>query len=235
MTSYTHTPSTQGARNAVESLARVFDAIQATDTGDTWLTTHAERAAHYPNTLPEHALRFDTFDAMRRRVSESGSHYFDRDTIRWFRAKSHPATTPSGLYASRFWVESVQHRWTDYRTGETTTEPRQYRVCWVEHPSTTSEILSVGRLGEYGTLREARAYARALADSVAAVEREHSDYPHHPGRLYDCPACEARCWCVTPETEAPCIWGAEDTPEPAHHGTREAREQWRLDHADGAS
>jgi len=28
---------------------------------------------------------------------------------------------------------------------------------------------------------------------------QHADYPHEPGRLYDCPACEARCHC-TPGT-----------------------------------
>lgn len=24
---------------------------------------------------------------------------------------------------------------------------------------------------------------------------EHVDYPHNPGQLYDCPACEAECLC----------------------------------------
>lgn len=24
---------------------------------------------------------------------------------------------------------------------------------------------------------------------------EHSDYPHWPGQLYDCPGCEAECFC----------------------------------------
>ena len=32
----------------------------------------------------------------------------------------------------------------------------------------------------------------------------HVDYPHEPGRLYDCPACEARCHC-TPG-DAPCVY-----------------------------
>lgn len=35
----------------------------------------------------------------------------------------------------------------------------------------------------------------------------HADYPHEPGRLYDCPACEAVCHCA-PGT-APCIRCAE--------------------------
>lgn len=33
--------------------------------------------------------------------------------------------------------------------------------------------------------------------------RAHADYPHHPGTLYDCPACESTCYC-TPG-HAPCV------------------------------
>lgn len=25
---------------------------------------------------------------------------------------------------------------------------------------------------------------------------KHADYPHFPGMLYDCPACEAECFCT---------------------------------------
>lgn len=33
----------------------------------------------------------------------------------------------------------------------------------------------------------------------------HADYPHNPGRLYDCEACEqGECVC-NPETDAPCV------------------------------
>jgi hypothetical protein len=35
-------------------------------------------------------------------------------------------------------------------------------------------------------------------------EFEHVDYPHHPGYLYGCPACEARCHCEA--GDAPCVW-----------------------------
>jgi hypothetical protein len=35
---------------------------------------------------------------------------------------------------------------------------------------------------------------------------QHSTYPHEPGRLYDCPACEAECHC-TPGT-TPCVYCA---------------------------
>lgn len=32
-----------------------------------------------------------------------------------------------------------------------------------------------------------RAYVKAIP---------HADYPHHPGTLYDCPACERECYCA---------------------------------------
>ncbi|MBA2951418.1 hypothetical protein [Streptomyces himalayensis] len=32
---------------------------------------------------------------------------------------------------------------------------------------------------------------------------KHVDYPHEPGRLYDCPACESECHCI--EEEEPCV------------------------------
>lgn len=38
-----------------------------------------------------------------------------------------------------------------------------------------------------------------------AMELGHVDYPHHFGRLYDCPACEnGPCYC-DPTTDAPCV------------------------------
>lgn len=30
---------------------------------------------------------------------------------------------------------------------------------------------------------------------------QHVSYPHHPGEMYDCPACESQCFC-TPDTAA---------------------------------
>jgi hypothetical protein len=33
---------------------------------------------------------------------------------------------------------------------------------------------------------------------------EHANYPHDPGRLYGCPACEAECWCSERPGETEC-------------------------------
>ena len=40
---------------------------------------------------------------------------------------------------------------------------------------------------------------------------QHMDYPHEPGRLHDCPACEQQCHC-TPDT-TPCVHCALDTKD----------------------
>lgn len=42
-------------------------------------------------------------------------------------------------------------------------------------------------------------------------EPAHADYPHEPGRLYDCPACEAKCHCTPGYTQ--CVFTGE------HNGT----------------
>lgn len=49
-----------------------------------------------------------------------------------------------------------------------------------------------------------------------ALPLEHVNYPHEPGRLYDCPACESECHCsevkrLQGETE--CIFCAALTSE----------------------
>lgn len=92
---------------------------------------------------------------------------------------------------------------------------------------------SVGELAEqYGVLEPADEAARVLLREVqeyqdngdtwgialeAALDYvyeqglvstvNHSDYPHHPGYLMDCPACEARCHCT--EGSAQCVFDGE--------------------------
>lgn len=218
--------TTSTARAAVDTLTRTYDAVSATAPDETFAPTWDERATFYPYTLPEHAMTFDTLDAMRRRVESSGSHYFDRAAARFFRGRTHPAATPTGLYAGRIWVESRQFVHTDTRTYETTTHPREYRLAWVAHPYAGGETLSIERLGNYPTLAKARTAARHLAAAVVELDRCHADYPHEPGRLFDCPACEARCWCTGDPGTEPCVYGAGWTTPRDHHGTSEARAAW---------
>lgn len=43
------------------------------------------------------------------------------------------------------------------------------------------------------------------------AQPSHSTYPHHPGYLYDCEACEAECHCATGNSQ--CIWSGHDNEE----------------------
>lgn len=40
------------------------------------------------------------------------------------------------------------------------------------------------------------AFWRGEPRPARPVDSTHVDYPHHPGRLVGCPACEARCHCT---------------------------------------
>lgn len=35
----------------------------------------------------------------------------------------------------------------------------------------------------------------SYTDTDKRPTMEHADYPHQPGTLYDCPACETYCYC----------------------------------------
>lgn len=50
---------------------------------------------------------------------------------------------------------------------------------------------------------------RNITVTAFAIIR-HADYPHHPGTLYDCPACEAACHC-TPGS-AQCVYDGFHNP-----------------------
>ena len=50
------------------------------------------------------------------------------------------------------------------------------------------------------------ALTRTAKPHTTAVE-QHADYPHLPGTLYDCPACEARCHCTPGATQ--CVYNGE--------------------------
>jgi|SRR5215469_2873528 len=64
------------------------------------------------------------------------------------------------------------------------------------------------------------------ADGGRHTDTSHVEYPHEPGRLHDCPGCEARCHCTAGHTE--CVFEGKhngladteaDTPAPPAPGT----------------
>lgn len=49
------------------------------------------------------------------------------------------------------------------------------------------------------TAEQVQAALDEAASQWERLHRSHVDYPHEPGRPYDCPACQAQCFC-TPDT-----------------------------------
>jgi hypothetical protein len=61
------------------------------------------------------------------------------------------------------------------------------------------------RIGQY---RDVADFIRQVSEATYRREPKHFlrlvkhvDYPHEPGRLYDCPACEGSCHCVAGYTQ----------------------------------
>ena len=126
--------------------------------------TYDERAERYPYTLPENAVRFSSLEELKRRIVESGSHYFDKDAIRFFRGRTHTASVGFDLWSERFWVESRKHE----NPYSGINEPREYQVAWV---SQYGDDLSIEKLGSFDNLPAARKAAKMLSESVEAAEQ----------------------------------------------------------------
>lgn len=69
---------------------------------------------------------------------------------------------------------------------------------------TTTRVESPARFG-FDPSHPPRTWAEFLRIAQRFVGITHVDYPHEPGRLYDCPACEEGPCACDPETDAPCV------------------------------
>ena len=57
-----------------------------------------------------------------------------------------------------------------------------------------------------------------FAETAGTPPVEHVDYPHTPGTLYDCPACEAACLCTGGFQCVHCALAAEQVDGTAEGG-----------------
>jgi hypothetical protein len=152
--------NTMADRNLIVTLTAntvplVHDSILATDPEG---ETRSYYADHYPYTLPENAMEFDSIAAMKRAVEASGSHYFDADAVRFFRGR-----TGRNLYARRFWVESRQ-----FVDSNGEADLREYQVAWVSRYENGANVsLSIEKAGHFLTSEFARDAAQVLGRAVA--------------------------------------------------------------------
>jgi hypothetical protein len=107
-------------------------------------TAHAE---HYPYSLPTNALVFPTIGQLKRAVTDSGSHFFSPDAVRFWRSR-----VGATLYDGRFFItsESTNPRHT----------ARAYRVRWVNHYSDATCLMVNEFKDRFATGAEAARFAR---------------------------------------------------------------------------
>lgn len=131
----------------------------------------------------------------------AGGHFFDRDTMRTFRTR---VELRGKVIGGRYFL-----------TSDVLNE-NDGPVYSVRVASDSGDVRTAGNFAQhsgYRTLAEAERIARALAgaDERDAASGAHVDYPHHPGYLFDCPACESSCHCSAGNAE--CVFEGE------HNGT----------------
>lgn len=95
-------------------------------------------------------------------------------------------------------------------------EPMQaeHRVGYIELVGIRLErpnLLMLGFPDEHygvppGHLMRVRPYSTDGKGRPVIEVPQHVNYPHEPGRLYDCPACEERCWCDSSPGTTECIY-----------------------------
>lgn len=95
---------------------------------------------------------YRTLDDFREANRRAGFHFFDQDTLRFFRSR-----IVDEIYAGRFFITSEQFEGTDGHR-----EPRRYTVR-VAMPDGSTRSRDIGEFQQWATLAEAREMAQAAA------------------------------------------------------------------------
>lgn len=103
---------------------------------------------HYRYSLPDRALKFDSVDQLKRKVTASGSHFFDRAAMRFFDSR-----IIDQLWGQRFFVTSESD-------GD---NPRRYTVRYVYEHEGRLTVEDLGGFQRFKTLDSAKMAAQQAA------------------------------------------------------------------------
>lgn len=126
-------------------------------------------------TVPDYGTPL-TPDDLVRLVQHSGSHYFDRDTMRGFKSRLHSVMAgPDGWY----FVTSEKHE--AYTSYASINEPRKYSVRRLRINSAGDDLRidTLGEFQQYATLDRARTAARRYAKTGALICERCTGTPEH--------------------------------------------------------
>jgi len=119
-----------------------------------------EYAERYPYSMPQNAQAFTSVGALVNAVTDSGSHFFDPATLKYWKSR-----IANGMIGSRFFITS------ESMTGER--GDRVYWVRWVEESDVDQSILSVYSFEtKFDSLTAARAFARKAHNLIPFPTKE---------------------------------------------------------------
>lgn len=142
-----------------------------------FLLTHCGTTTFlFPESLPSEARTFFSMEDLEWKVTRSGSHFFDYDTMRWWKSK-----VSTELYDWRYFITSEKPP----------TGPREYSVRWV-YKYNDSPRLQVGRFDtRFSTLSQAKGFARRVVQTLPRVCQSTMSENHSEDLLTvfdgDCP------------------------------------------------
>jgi uncharacterized protein (DUF1330 family) len=108
---------------------------------------------HYPYSLPTEAVRFPSVSVLRVSVAQSGSHFFDAASMRFFRSR-----IGTELYGGRFFVTSEQ-----FEDSQGNRAKRLYTVRYVYAFEGRYCVEELCEFQQYETGQAARAQAQQAA------------------------------------------------------------------------
>jgi len=94
---------------------------------------------------------FKTITDLKEANREAGLHFFDRDTMRFFKSK-----VESGMYAGRYFITSEQG-------------PHGPRKYTIREARSDAAVIDASNFMQYSDLDDARADARELAKEARAL------------------------------------------------------------------
>lgn len=151
------------------------------------ITIRSERTLH----IPEYGAHLDMSE-IQRLMRDAGSHFFDADTMRWFRSRVDWRTYagPDGWY----FVTSEQHKHTHG------TEPRLYTVrrmsiAKADDGNDDLRLYELEKFQYFPTLRRARTAAAKAARTGVPICPSCSLRLSHGGHAVS-PGGTAIAWCV---------------------------------------
>jgi len=123
------------------------------------------------------------------------------------------ASLPAPIHISVFDTEHIMLQFTPARASLKTITRWALRfgavvVSEPQQGNSGPEIWCRAEFGYHGVAITAFAHIPVTATGTPQGQQPgHVDYPHQPGRLYDCPACEAACHCTPGDAE--CVYSGQ--------------------------